>query len=125
MEYPIFKRYLPNVHYNQLKMLVFGITIGESRNISLKSINDMEFLLSSFADNFPYHERYIVHNIHSVKHFVKTVNDFDHLFNYCTFTYENIIDRITFRFLLLSNLFVRSEDVCQHLFTVLDDLVAS
>ncbi|CAF4938290.1 unnamed protein product [Rotaria sp. Silwood1] len=89
--YPIFKKYLPEVYYNHLKMLAFGITIGESRNISSKNLNDMELLLSSFVDNFPYHERYIVQNIHSVKHFAKTVNDFGPLFNYSTFNYESVI----------------------------------
>ncbi|CAF4028969.1 unnamed protein product [Rotaria sp. Silwood1] len=96
--YPIFKKYLPEVYYNHLKMLAFGITIGESRNISSKNLNDMELLLSSFVDNFPYHERYIVQNIHSVKHFAKTVNDFGPLFNYSTFNYESVIGMVPSRF---------------------------
>ena len=94
IDYPIFKNYLPDVYYCHLKMLAFGITIGEWSNISSKDIEDMEFLLSNFVDNFPYHKRYIVQNIHSVKHFATTVNDFDPLFNYSTFNYESIIGRI-------------------------------
>ena len=70
--YPIFKKYLPVKYYNHLQMLAFGITIGESRNISSKAINDMEILLSSFVDNFPYPERYVVQNIHAVKHFARS-----------------------------------------------------
>ncbi|CAF2233614.1 unnamed protein product [Rotaria magnacalcarata] len=89
--YPIFRKYLPEVYFNHFKMLAFGTTIGESRNISSKHLNDMELLLSSFVDNFPYHERYIVQNIHSVKHFAITVNDFGPLFNYSTFNYESVI----------------------------------
>ncbi|CAF3901686.1 unnamed protein product [Rotaria sordida] len=69
----------------------FGICIGESRNISPENINEMELLLSSFVDNFPYPERYIVQNIHSVKHFATTAKDFGPLFNYSTFNFENII----------------------------------
>ncbi|CAF1353914.1 unnamed protein product, partial [Rotaria sp. Silwood1] len=57
-------------------MLAFGITIGESSNISSKNINDMQMLLSSFVDNFPYPERYVVQNIHCAKHFVTTIEDF-------------------------------------------------
>jgi hypothetical protein len=92
--YPIFKKYLPETYFNHLKMLAFGVTIGESCNISSEKINEMEFLLSTFVDNFPYHERHIVQNIHSVKHFAKTVNDFGPLFNYSTFNYESIIGKI-------------------------------
>ncbi|CAF3521193.1 unnamed protein product [Rotaria sp. Silwood1] len=36
--YPIFKKYLPEVYYNHLKMLAFGICIRESRNISPENI---------------------------------------------------------------------------------------
>ncbi|CAF4533220.1 unnamed protein product [Rotaria sp. Silwood2] len=89
--YPVFKSYLPEKYYKHLQMLAFGITIGESSNISSKNINDMQMLLSSFVDNFPYPERYVVQNIHCVKHFVTTVEDFGPLFNYSTFNYESTI----------------------------------
>lgn len=95
--YPIFKKYLPEVYYNHLKMLAFGIYIGESSNISSENIKEMELLLSSFVDNFPYHERYIVQNIHSVKHFATTVKDFGPLFNYSTFNFENIIGKFVYK----------------------------
>lgn len=76
-------------------MLAFGATIGESSNISSKNRNDMDILLSSFVDNFPYPERYVVQNIHSVRHFAKTVEDFGPLYNYSTFNYESIIGNVS------------------------------
>jgi hypothetical protein len=89
-------------------MLAFGITIGESCNISSKNMHDMELLSSSFVDNFPYHERYIVQNIHSVKHFAVTVIDFGPLFNFSTFNYESVIGRITSKFFFSSYVFFLS-----------------
>lgn len=89
--YPIFKKYLPEVYYQHLQMLAFGISIGESRNISMEKIDEMELLLSTFVDNFPYPERYIVQNIHSVKHFSTAVRDYGPLFNFSTFNYESVI----------------------------------
>lgn len=77
-------------------MLAFGVSIGESNNISSNNLNDMQVLLSSFVDNFPYPEHYIVQNIHCVKHFVTTVEDFGPLFNYSTFNYESIIGNILY-----------------------------
>jgi hypothetical protein len=91
--YPIFKKYLPEVYYRHLQMLAFGISIGESRDISSNKINEMELLLSSFVDSFPYHERYIVQNIHSVKHFSTTVEDFGPIFNFSTFNFESVIGK--------------------------------
>ena len=78
-------------------MLAFGITIGESYNISSKAVDDMEILLTSFIDNFPYPERFTVQNIHAVKHFATTVGDFGPLFNYSTFNFESVIGRITLK----------------------------
>jgi hypothetical protein len=75
-------------------MLTFGISIGESRDITLEKLHEMELLLSSFVDDFPYHERYIVQNIHAVKHFSTTTEDFGPLFNFSTFNFESVIGRI-------------------------------
>lgn len=102
--YPVFKKYLAEIYYNHLRMLAFGIAIGESHEISLENICDMETLLGSFVDTFPYHERYIVQNIHSVKHFATTVRDFGPLFNYSTFNYESVIGRIITKYFLSSKL---------------------
>jgi hypothetical protein len=95
--YPIFKKYLPNLYYNHLQKLAFGISIGESRDISLDKLQEMKFLLNSFVDDFPYHNRYIVQNIHSVKHFATTVMDFGPLFNFSTFNFESIIGTMTYQ----------------------------
>ncbi|CAF1448407.1 unnamed protein product, partial [Rotaria sordida] len=70
--YPIFKNYLPNIYYEHLQKLAFGISIGESSNISSEKLEEMNSLLTSFVDNFPYHERYVVQTIHCVKHFATT-----------------------------------------------------
>lgn len=92
--YPTFKKYLPDKYYRHLQMLAYGVTIGESSNITSKDLSDMQVLLSSFVDNFPYPERYVVQNIHCVKHFATTVKDFGPLFNYSTFNYESVIGNI-------------------------------
>ncbi len=39
-------------------MLSFGVSIGESCDVSLEKLHEMELFLSSFVDDFPYHERY-------------------------------------------------------------------
>ena len=104
--YPIFKKYLPITYYSHLQMMAFGITTGESHNISSKAIDDMEILLTSFVDNFPYPERYIVQNIHAVKHFATTVRDFSPLFNYSTFNFESVISRITLKLCCSSKAFI-------------------
>lgn len=92
--YPIFQNYLPEKYYQHLQKLAFGIHIGESSALSADEIEDMDTLLNSFVDDFPYEQRYIVQNIHCVKHFANTVNDFGPLFNYSTFNYESVIGEI-------------------------------
>jgi len=82
-------------------MLSFGISIGESRDISLEKLHKMELLLSNFVDDFPYHERYIVQNIHSIKHFSTTTKDFGPLFNFSTFNFEGVIGSIIAFILLI------------------------
>lgn len=67
--YPIFKKYLPEQNYLHLQKLAFGMTIGESSIISTRQLEEMDILLGSFVDDFPYNSRYIVQNIHAVKHF--------------------------------------------------------
>ena len=93
--YPLFKKHLPVIRYDYLQMLTFGITIGESRNLSSKTMNDMKILLFSFMGNFPHLECYIVQSIHKVEHFSIKVHDFSSLFNYSTFNFESFIGRIT------------------------------
>lgn len=89
--YPIFARYLPPVQYQHLQKLAFGVSIGESSSISVEQLKEMEFLLDSFVDDFPYDSRYIVQTVHCIKHFATTVKDFGPLFNYSTFNFENVI----------------------------------
>ncbi|CAF1502434.1 unnamed protein product, partial [Adineta ricciae] len=89
--YPIFKNYLPDKYYQHLQKLVFGITIGESSEISPEKLEEMDLLLASFVDEFPYNERYIVQTVHCVKHFATTAKDFGPLSNYSTFNYESVI----------------------------------
>lgn len=91
--YPIFQKYLPSVYYEHLQKLAIGITIGESSAISSSKLEEMEILLNSFVDDFPYNERYVVQTVHCVKHFATTVKDFGPLANYSTFNFENIIGR--------------------------------
>jgi hypothetical protein len=91
--YPIFKNYLPNLYYKHLQKLAFGISIGESSHISTEKVEEMDLLLASFVDDFPYNERYIVQNIHCLKHFATTTKDFGPLSNYSTFNYESIIGK--------------------------------
>ena len=93
--YPVFKKYLPEKYYIHLQKLAFGIHIGESSSISQQQLSDMDVLLSSFVDDFPYHERYIVQTIHCVKHFATTTKDFGPLSNYSTFNFESIIGKNT------------------------------
>ena len=87
----MFKKYLPKTNYRYLQKLAFGIAIGESSNISEKKIEDMETLLDSFVDEFPYHQRYIAQTVHYVKHFARTAMDFGPLANYSTFNFESVI----------------------------------
>ena len=89
--YPIFKNYLQDVYYQHLQKLAFGISIGESSNISMTMLDEMNLLLTSFVDEFPYHERYVVQTVHCVKHFATTTKDFGPLSNYSTFNYESVI----------------------------------
>ena len=91
--YPIFKNYLPDKYYQHLQKLAFGITIGESSEISPEKLEEMDILLASFVDDFPYNERYIVQTVHCVKHFGLTAKDFGPLSNYSTFNYESVIGR--------------------------------
>ena len=91
--YPVFRNYLPETYYRHLQKLAFGIHIGESSSLSPEKIEDMEMLLSSFVDDFPYNERYVVQTVHCVKHFATTVKDFGPLSNYSTFNYESIIGK--------------------------------
>lgn len=92
--YPIFKNYLSDTYYQHLQKLAFGISIGESYSISTQELEEMESLLNSFVDDFPYPERYIVQTVHSVKHFTDTTKDFGPLSNYSTFNYESVIGEI-------------------------------
>ncbi|CAF3899698.1 unnamed protein product [Adineta steineri] len=89
--YPVFKNYLPELYYKHLQKLAFGISIGESFSISLEKVEEMELLLKSFVDDFPYNKRYIVQTVHCVKHFATTAKDFGPLSNYSTFNYESVI----------------------------------
>ncbi|CAF1100809.1 unnamed protein product [Adineta steineri] len=89
--YPVFKNYLPELYYKHLQKLAFGISIGESSSISLEKVEEMELLLKSFVDDFPYNKRYIVQTVHCVKHFATTAKDFGPLSNYSTFNYESVI----------------------------------
>lgn len=89
--YPVFKKYLPEINYKHLQKLAFGITIGESSNIVEGKVEEMEMLLDSFVDEFPYHQRYIVQTVHCVKHFARTTMDFGPLSNYSTFNFESVI----------------------------------
>jgi hypothetical protein len=91
--YPIFKNYLPDLYYEHLQKLVFGISIGESSSISMERVEEMDLLLTSFVDDFPYNERYIVQTVHCIKHFATTTKDFGPLSNYSTFNYESIIGK--------------------------------
>jgi hypothetical protein len=91
--YPIFKAYLPPKYYIHLQKLAFGIHIGESTTISLEQLADMDALLSSFVDDFPYNERHIVQTVHCVKHFSITTQDFGPLGNYSTFNFESVIGK--------------------------------
>lgn len=89
--YPIFKAYLPKKFYVHLQKLAFGIHIGESKTISAENLGQMEILLNSFVDDFPYNERHIVQTVHCVKHFAITTHDFGPLSNYSTFNFESLI----------------------------------
>ena len=80
--YPVFKKYLPEINYKHLQKLAFGITIGESSDIIEGKVKEMEMLLDSFVDEFPYHQRYIVQTVHCVKHFARTTMDCGPLSNY-------------------------------------------
>jgi hypothetical protein len=91
--YPIFQQYLSDSYYQHLQKLAFGIAIGESSSISMEKLEEMDLLLNSFVDDFPYPERYIVQTIHSVKHFADTTKDFGPLSNYSTFNYESVIGK--------------------------------
>ncbi|CAM2714528.1 unnamed protein product [Rotaria socialis] len=91
IEYPIFKNYLQDVYYQHLQKLAFGISIGESSNISMTMLDEMNLLLTSFVDEFPYHERYVVQTVHCVKHFATTTKDVGPLSNYSTFNYESVV----------------------------------
>ncbi|CAF2089774.1 unnamed protein product [Rotaria magnacalcarata] len=53
--------------------------------------DEMNLLLTSFVDEFPYHERYVVQTVHCVKHFATTTKDFGPLSNYSTFNYESVV----------------------------------
>lgn len=57
--YPVFKNYISDVYYTHLRMLAFGIHIGESSHVTSKDIESMKVLLLNFVDEFPYYERYI------------------------------------------------------------------
>ena len=91
--YPILKAYLPPKYYSHLQKLAFGIHIGESSEISSEKLGEMEILLSSFVDDFPYNERHIVQTVHCVKHFAQTTKDFGPLSNYSTFNFESVIGK--------------------------------
>lgn len=91
--YPMFRKYLPEKYYQHLQKLAFGIHIGESSNISFEKLDEMQTLLSSFVDDFPYNQRHIVQTVHCVKHFSTTVKDFGPLSNFSTFNFEHIIGR--------------------------------
>jgi hypothetical protein len=91
--YPILKKYLPTKYYVHLQKLAFGIHIGELSEISSKKLDEMEVLLSSFVDDFPYSDRHIVQTVHCVKHFARTTRDFGPLSNYSTFNYESVIGK--------------------------------
>ncbi|CAF4588910.1 unnamed protein product, partial [Rotaria socialis] len=73
-----------------MKLISTWDIYDRSRSISTKNLNDMEYLLSKFVDQFPYPEQYIVQNIRAVKHFATTVCDFGPLLNYSTFNYESV-----------------------------------
>lgn len=91
--YPIFKNYLPDLYYQHLQKLAFGVSIGESSSISIERLEEMDLLLGSFVDDFPYNERYVVQTIHCTKHFATTTRDFGPLSNYSTFNYESVIGK--------------------------------
>jgi len=91
--YPIFQKYLQDSYYQHLQKLAFGVAIGESSSISMEELEEMDLLLKSFVDEFPYPERYIVQTIHSVKHFADTTKDFGPLSNYSTFNFESVIGK--------------------------------
>jgi hypothetical protein len=91
--YPIFKQYLPEVNYKHLQKLAFGVSIGETSTITSEKVDEMEILLSSFVDDFPYNQRYIVQTVHCVKHFAETTKDFGPLSNYSTFNFESVIGK--------------------------------
>ncbi|CAF3612403.1 unnamed protein product [Rotaria socialis] len=80
-----------DVYYQHLQKLAFGISIGESSNISMTMLDEMNLLLTSFVDEFPYHERYVVQTVHCVKHFATTTKDVGPLSNYSTFNYESVV----------------------------------
>jgi hypothetical protein len=61
----------------------------------MERVDEMDLLLTSFVDDFPYNERYIVQNIHCIKHFATTTKDFGPLSNYSTFNYESVIGKNT------------------------------
>mgnify|MGYP006892812122 FL=1 len=94
--YPVFKKYLPPLYYEHLQKLAFGIATGESSEISMQDLEEMDFLLNSFVDEFPYPERFVVQTVHAVKHFADTAKDFGPLSNYSTFNYESVIGKIRY-----------------------------
>jgi hypothetical protein len=96
--YSIFRDILPKEFYDDLKLLVFALHVGEDREIKTTDLETMYLLLNEHVEQFKslFGERHCVNTIHSINHFADTVYDYGPLQYYSTFHYESILGKVTF-----------------------------
>jgi hypothetical protein len=94
----IFRDILRKEFYDDLKLLVFALHVGEGCEIKTTDLETMHLLLNEHVGQFKslYGERHCVNTIHSITHFADTVYDYGPLQYYSTFHYDSILGKVTF-----------------------------
>ena len=93
----IFAEVLGEVYYSHLLQLVVLMHMAESREIQPNQVSIIEQLSNSFVIDFAklYTPRHCVPVVYSIVHIPQTVKDFGPLTNFTTFTFEDILGKIS------------------------------